>query len=103
VTIHLCGLPGSIERCRPLPAWPCSGWGLPSHTDRSACWCALTAPFQPCLWPVNWPIGGLSLLHSRQVTPTWLSPAPCPVESRLSSTRSCRAAVTRPTPRRPQP
>src|SRR3954447_20914473 len=33
-------------------------------------------------------IGGLSLLHVRQVAPTWLSPASCPVESRLSSTRS---------------
>ena len=46
------------------------------------------------------PIGGLSLLHVRQVTPTWLSPASCPVESRLSSTRSARArraAATRPT------
>ena len=31
-------------------------------------------------------IGGLSLLHVRQVAPTWLSPASCPVESRLSST-----------------
>jgi hypothetical protein len=37
----------------------------------------------------------------RQVTPTWLSPALCPVESRLSSTRSSRAAATRPTHRRP--
>jgi hypothetical protein len=39
----------------------------------------------------------LSVALVRQVTPTWLSPAPCPVESRLSSTRSCRAAATRPT------
>ena len=36
----------------------------------------------------------------RQVTPSWLSPAPCPVEPRLSSTRSGRAAATRPTHRR---
>ena len=38
-------------------------------------------------------IGGLlSVALFRQVTPTWLSPAPCPVESRLSSARSmpCR-------------
>src|SRR5918995_3773463 len=38
-------------------------------------------------------IGGLlSVALGRQVTPTWLSPAPCPLESRLSSTRSmpCR-------------
>ncbi len=39
----------------------------------------------------------LSVALVRQVAPTWLSPAPCPVESRLSSTRSCRAAATRPT------
>ena len=39
----------------------------------------------------------LSVALVRQVTPTWLSPAPCPEESRLSSTRSCRAAATRPT------
>src|SRR5438045_8877621 len=32
----------------------------------------------------------------RQVTPSWLSPAPCPVEPRLSSTWSSHAAVTRP-------
>ena len=46
-------------------------------------------------------IGGLlSVALNRQVTPSWLSPAPCPVESRLSST-PCRpkttgAAATRP-------
>ncbi len=43
------------------------------------------------------PIGGLSLLHFRQVAPTWLTPALCSMESRLSSTRSSRAAATRPT------
>ena len=41
-------------------------------------------------------IGGLlSVALVREVAPTWLSPAPCPVESRLSSTP--RAAATRPT------
>lgn len=25
------GLPGFIGRDHPNPAWPCSGWGLPSH------------------------------------------------------------------------
>src|SRR6185436_6394263 len=40
----------------------------------------------------------------RQVAPTWLSPALCPVESRLSSTWSPErhAAATRPTHRRRQ-
>jgi hypothetical protein len=47
---------------------------------------------------VNPSIGGLlSVALIREVTPTWLSPAPCPSESRLSSTRSSRAAATRPT------
>ena len=49
------------------------------------------------------PIGGLSLLHFRQVAPTWLTPALCSMESRLSSTRSSHAAATRPTHYRFQP
>lgn len=32
---------------RLLPAWPCSGWGLPSQASHPACWCAFTAPFHP--------------------------------------------------------
>ena len=40
-------------------------------------------------------IGGLSLLHVRQVAPTWLSPASSPVESRLSSTASLESAPPR--------
>src|SRR5436190_14486993 len=46
-------------------------------------------------------IGGLlSVALNRQVTPSWLSPAPCPVESRLSSTpgppEKTSAAATQP-------
>ena len=26
---------------------PCSGWGLPSHSDHSECWWSLTPPFHP--------------------------------------------------------
>ncbi len=64
VTIHLRGLPGE----RPLRgageqpishAWPCSGWGLPSRTGHPARWCALTAPFHPCLCGHEPAIGGL--------------------------------------------
>src|SRR5690606_22277193 len=60
-----------------------SGWGLPSRRSRPRRWCALTAPFHPCLCgaPVaRCPaIGGLlSVALYRQVTPSWLSPAPLP-------------------------
>ena len=34
---------------QPSHAWPCSGWGLPSRPGRPGRWCALTAPFHPCL------------------------------------------------------
>ena len=56
---------------------PCSGWGLPSRRGRPRRWCALTAPFHPCLCPVTRAIGGLlSVALNRQVTPSWLTPAP---------------------------
>ena len=58
VTIHLCDLPEgftSANRCEdgpPIPSsWSCSQWGLPSHSGRPECWCALTAPFHPYLLP----------------------------------------------------
>jgi len=31
------------------PLQPCSGWGLPSRPGHPGRWCALTAPFHPCL------------------------------------------------------
>ena len=83
-------------------AWPCSGWGLPSRRCRHRRWCALTAPFHPHLCDPGVAIGGLlSVALYRQIAPTWLSPAPCPVESRPSSTRGSLhgTAVTRPTHR----
>lgn len=36
---------------RPLPAWPCSARGLPSHDGHPSCWWALTPPFHPCPLP----------------------------------------------------
>jgi hypothetical protein len=75
--------------------------GPSTDRDRVTCGHFVTAtrPTSPVIGrSVARSIGGLSLLHlQRQVTLTWLSPAPCPEESRLSSTRSCRAAATRPT------
>src|SRR5579884_951238 len=49
------GLPGGLGAVahgrtgRPPPVWPCSGWGLPSRPGHPGRWCALTAPFHPCL------------------------------------------------------
>ena len=100
VTIHLCGPPGGSLRGGtdgpPLPpVRPCSEWGLPSHPDRSGCWCALTAPFHPCL--CRFPGHRRFVLCGTflRVAPTGISPAPCPAEPRPSSTRS--------PPRRPAP
>ena len=54
----------------------CSGWGLPSQANRSACWCALTAPFHP--YPPKTRRAVCFLLHlpwpcGRSVLPTTLS------------------------------
>ena len=46
-------------RDHPLPARPCSGWGLPSRPGHPGRWCALTAPFHPYLCPFDAAIGGL--------------------------------------------
>jgi len=59
VTIHLSGLPGDIGRATRPTFWPCSGWGLPSRPGRPGRWCALTAPFHPCLCTASRAIGGL--------------------------------------------
>ena len=45
----LAAYPGVWRAGHPPPARPCSGWGLPSHPGHPGCWCALTAPFHPCL------------------------------------------------------
>jgi hypothetical protein len=96
-----CGLPGGHQAGNPPPVRPCSRWGLQSHPGHPGCWCALTAPFHPCLCPL---ITG----HRRsalcctvlRVTPTGCYPAPRPVESGRSSDRPCMAvryAAARPT------
>jgi len=40
---------GTCGRAARPSAWPCSGWGLPSRPGHPGRWCALTAPFHPCL------------------------------------------------------
>ena len=59
VAIHLSGLPGDIGRATRPTFWPCSGWGLPSRPGHPDRWCALTAPFHPCLCTASRAIGGL--------------------------------------------
>ncbi len=108
VVIHLgpplptasCGLPEpqALRATASAPTWPCSGRGLPSrpcHQDR---WWALTPPFHPCPCP-KWAVGGLPFCGTfRRVTPPGRYPAPCPVESGLSSGVSSTPATTRPAP-----
>ena len=96
--------PDSVRRapCGAPPGWPsiCAAYlgtsagpavprlallrvGVASRRGRPRRWCALTAPFHPCLCgpPVSRrpAIGGLlSVALNRQVAPSWLSPAPLP-------------------------
>ncbi len=109
VAIHLSGLPGDCtRRCwagSPSPAWPCSGWGLPSRPGHPGRWCALTAPFHPYLCrPVarTGPSAVCSLWHFPAGHPDWplASTLPCGVPTFLDTT--ARAATTRPTHRRDQ-
>jgi hypothetical protein len=80
--------PGVIGRVHPLPARPCSGWGLHSRPGHPGRWCALTAPFHPYLCD-----GHEDRRHRRsalcctflRVTPTGRYPASCPAESGRSS------------------
>ena len=62
VAIHLSGLPGDCPRGAGGPPMshvrPCSGWGLPSRPSHPGRWCALTAPFHPCLCGLSPTIGG---------------------------------------------
>ena len=99
MTIHLRGLPGSIERATH------SLLGLASN---GVCQAIRITPHAGALLPHRFTLtcgqfpgpSAVSLCCTiRQVAPTWLSPALCPKKSRLSSTWSSHAAVTRPTPR----
>jgi hypothetical protein len=82
------GLPGVERAGHPPPAWPCSGWGLPSHPGHPGCWCALTAPFHPYLCDRSCdpsPSAVCSLLHFPAGHPDWALPSilPCGVRTFL--------------------
>lgn len=76
------GVGGREQRPFP-PARPCSRWGLLGRPCRQGRRCALTAPFHPRrgLRPGNLPL--CSALP--RVTPPGRYPAPCSMESGLSS------------------
>ena len=81
------GLPLAGRWATMSPAWPCSRWGLPSEPGRPGPWCALTAPFHPCLCPRIRAIGGLfSVALSFESPRLAVSQHRCPAESRPSST-----------------
>ena len=111
VTIHLCGLPeGAVLPRRTGRPSLCSTLlpeGFTSRPGHPGRWCALTAPFHPCLWhPANrLPIGGLLSVARPSGRPDLVltSSVPCGVPTFLSAPVSPpMAAVTRTTHRRPQ-
>jgi hypothetical protein len=111
VAIHLSGLPGEPSlseggRAAHSHAWPCSGWGLPSHRGHPRCWCALTAPFHPYLCGPGGPPSAVSFLwHCPAGHPDWplASTLLCGVPTFLDTIpHAVRAAATRPTHRRLQ-
>ncbi len=107
MVIHLCGPPG--ERTA-------SGAGTDSPPPTldlapgGGCRAARIAPHAGALLPHRFTLtcAGPGAGHrrsalccpDRQITPSWLSPAPCPWEPRPSSMRSCHTATIRPTHRR---
>ena len=81
----------------PTSAWPCSGWGLQA---------ARVAPDAGALLPHLFTLAcDRRTVHRRcvfcctfrRLTTPGYRPAPCPTETRPSSTRSNRAAATQPT------
>jgi len=84
-----CGLPGTWRAGHPVPARPCSGWGLPSRPGSPGRWWSLTPPFHPHLYPGMWdsqgPSAVCSLLHCPSGCPAWVLPSilPCGVRTFL--------------------
>ena len=100
VAAPLMRLPGTWPTGSRRPCLPCSGWGLPSRHDCSSRWWSLTPPFHPCLcnrlrqailvqpgWPdfIRRHRRFTFCCTFRRVAPPGSYPAPCPVESGLSS------------------
>ena len=71
--------------------------GLASIPARAGTWCALTAPFHPCLWPEQARAHRRCRLCGafRRLAAPGRYPAPCPMESGLSSPVKT-GATTRP-------
>src|SRR3954454_10713980 len=93
VAIHLCGPPGDVGRAGHPSFGLAPGGGYRAARVAPDAGALLPHRFTlTCAAPGGAAIGGLlSVALNRQVTPSWLSPAPCPVESRLSSTSRRRS------------
>ncbi len=102
VTIHLCGLPGRCSRGSGRAAHPsCLALlrvGLTQPPESPPTLVRSYRTVSPLPVTASGPSAVCSLLHCAVRSPRPGSRQhPCPVESRLSSTRSSRAAATRPT------
>ena len=83
-----CNPPGTWRTGRPVPAWSCSGRGLPGHPGRPGCRWALTPPFHPCLCACA-PSAVCSLLRFPSAHAAWELPSvlPCGVRTFLDRFR----------------
>ena len=106
MAIHLCGPPGERTACGAGTDGPSPALDL---APGGGCRATRIAPRAGALLPHRFTLActdtGVGHRRSalccpdRQITPSWLSPAPCPWEPRPSSMRSCRTAAIRPTHR----
>ena len=104
VTIHLRGLPEGAPKGERAVRALCSALlrvGFASRPGHPGRWCALTAPFHPCLWPGHPGPSADSLCctdPSGRPDLALASTLPCGVPTFLDT--HVRAAATRPTHRR---
>ena len=91
-TIHLgrrcspphAAYPGLDRRAVGVPAWPCSGWGLPAARSPGSLVVSYTT-VSPLPVPSRGHRRSVLCCAFRRVAPPGSYPAPCPVESGLSS------------------